>query len=181
MGAKEDFDRAVEMGVLNGIGNGKFDPYGSITRAQFVIVLANLSGEDLSSYSFGEDIPGFSDVSNSAYYAKHLAWAVANGVVSSGDKFNPNQELPREQMCSMMDRYLTNVLGVTDIDVSQVDKFSDDNKISGYAKEAVYRMRALGIVSGNGNNSFDPKGTSERCAASVVAVLFHDNAIVPNT
>ncbi len=174
-------DRAVEMGILNGIGNGKFDPYGYITRAQFVIVLANLSGEDLSSYSFGEDIPGFSDVSNSAYYAKHLAWAVANGVVSSGDKFDPNQELPREQMCSMMDRYLTNVLGVTDIDVSQVDKFSDDKKISGYAKEAVYRMRALGIVSGNGNNSFDPKGTSERCAASVVAVLFHDKAIVPNT
>lgn len=168
-------DRAVELGIFSGIGNNKFDPYGTITRAQFVIVLANISGDDLGGFTLGGDT--FTDVSADAYYAKHLAWAVENGIVAQGGKFNGNQVLPREQMCAMLDRYLTNILGVTYVDVSGVDKFDDDSSISSYAKDAVYRMRALGIVSGMGNNKFDPMGTSQRCTASIVAVLFHDTVI----
>lgn len=175
-----DVDKAVALGFFDGVGNNKFNPGGSITRAQFVKVLASLSGEDLSGYEFGGDIPAFSDVPENAYYYHHLAWAVSNGVVSPAEKFNPSQTLPREQMCVMLDRYLTNVLGVYDIDISDVDKFADDHKISSWAKDAVYRIRALGIVNGVGNNYFDPKGTTQRSSASKVAVMFYEDLIEPN-
>ncbi len=165
-------DRAVALGLFNGDGSGRFNPKGSITRIQFVIVLANMSGEDVGGYSL--DKGAFTDVSPNAYYAKHLAWAVDKGIVDRGGKLSPNQVLPREEMCVLLDKYLTNILGITEVDVSGIETFEYDGSISGYARESVYRMRALGIVSGVGNNKFDPMGTSQRCAASIVAVLFHD-------
>lgn len=170
-------DRAVTLGIFSGDGKGRFIPTGSITRIQFVIVLANLSGADIDSYTLDPD--AFTDVSPSAYYAKHLAWAVENGIVTPGGKLAPNQVLPREEMCTLLDRYLTNILGVTDIDTSGIEEFADDDMISESARESVYRMRALGIVSGVGGNKFDPMGTSQRCAASIVAVLFHDMFLAP--
>ena len=172
-------DRSVALGFFAGTGNNLFNPRGNITRAQFVKVMACISGEDLSGYEFGGDMPAFSDVSPSAYYYHHLAWAVSNGIIAPADKFNPDQLLPREQMCAMLDRYLVNVLGVTDVDISGVDKFADDSGISSYAKESVYKMRALGIVAGGDGNKFNPHGTTERCAASRVAVVFYETLIEP--
>ncbi len=77
-------------------------------------------------------------------------------------------------MCVLLDKYLTNILGITEVNASPVEEFDDDASISGSAKEAVYKMRALGIVTGVGGNRFDPLGTSQRGAACRVAVLFHD-------
>lgn len=165
-------DQAVTLGLFSGNGDGTFNPTGPITRIQFVVVLANLSGEDLSGYTLSEDI--FPDVSTSAYYSKALAWAIDKGIVSLGSKFYPNWVIPREQMCTMLDRYLVNVQGVTEVDTSGSEDFADDGDISEFARDAVYRMQALGIVNGVGGNRFNPQGTSMRCEACAVAVRFHN-------
>ncbi len=170
-------DQAVALGLFSGNGNGKFNPRGSITRIQFIIVLANMSGEDMDGYTL--DKGTFTDASPSAYYARHLAWAVDNGLVVPGGKLSPNRVLPREEMCVLLDKYLTNILGITEVNASPVEEFDDDASISGSAKEAVYKMRALGIVTGVGGNRFDPLGTSQRGAACRVAVLFHDMFLEP--
>lgn len=165
-------DRAVALGLFSGCGNKKFCPVANITRAQFVTVLAAMSGEDMSGYSLPEDI--FTDVPANAYYTRQLAWAAENGIVARASRFNPNQAIPREQMCVMMDRFLSNVLGVTEVDTSMVEKFADDDSISDFAKESAYRMRALGLITGVGDNRLAPKGASQRCAGCVVAVQIHD-------
>lgn len=168
-------DRAVTLGIFSGSGDRKFEPNSDIIRAQFVAVLSNLAKVDLDQYSL--DSGTFTDVPANAYYTRHLAWAVENGIVAPGGKFEPNQVLPREQMCLMLDKFMSNVMGVAPLDVSNVERFSDDNKISPEAKDAVYRMRELGVISGTGNNKFDPAGTSKRCTASTVAVQFHDKVM----
>ena len=48
------------------------------------------------------------------------------------------------------------------------DKFSDDDKISDYAKEAVYYLKEKGIINGRGNNLFEPKGTATRAEAAKI-------------
>lgn len=171
-------DKAVTLKLFNGAGKNTFLPRNEIKRAEFVKVLAQLSGEDLSAYEL-DTSKNFTDVPSNAYYRRHLAWAVSNGIVSPAKKFSPNDTLPREQMCTMLDRYMTKVLGVTDVDTSKIAKFADDSSISSWAKTAVYRMRALGIVNGEGQNRFNPKGTTQRCAASKVAVLFYEKLIEP--
>lgn len=44
--------------------------------------------------------------------------------------------------------------------------FSDDGEISGYAKEAVYTLKAKGIISGRGENEFAPKSGMTRAEAA---------------
>lgn len=51
--------------------------------------------------------------------------------------------------------------------------FKDDNKISKWAKDAVNNVTDLGLMSGVGNNEFDPKGTVTREQLAVVL----DNAL----
>ena len=63
------------------------------------------------------------------------------------------------------------------LDDSQDKLFSDDDKISSWAKTAVYEMRNLGVVSGTGNNAFDPKGTSTRATAATMLVSFYNKVV----
>ena len=45
---------------------------------------------------------------------------------------------------------------------------------SHWACASINEASTDGVINGVGNNKFDPMGTSQRCAASIVAVLFHD-------
>ena len=44
--------------------------------------------------------------------------------------------------------------------------FSDDGEISEYAREAVYTLKARGIISGRGANEFAPKSGMTRAEAA---------------
>lgn len=168
-------DKAVGLGLFSGTSANTFSPNTTLTRAQLVKILANMSGEDTSSYEFGDSIPAFSDVQENAYYYHDLAWAVQAGIVSKGKKFNPSASVPREQLCLM----LSNMAKRYDaaLDGSQDKLFSDDDKISSWAKTAVYEMRNLGVVSGTGNNAFEPKGTSTRATAATMLVSFYNKVV----
>lgn len=170
-------DQAVCLKLFNGTGNKTFSPNTPLTRAQFVKVLASISGENLSGYTL-DTSKLFTDVPANAWYRKQLAWAYSKGIIKPAKKFNPNVVLPREQLCTMMDRYMTNILGV-EVDISKTKKFADDESISSWATDSVYRMRALGIVDGVGGNRFSPKGSTQRSAASKVAVLFYKKLVLP--
>ncbi len=166
-------DKAVSLGLFNGTGNGKFTPNGVMTRGQFVQVLANLSGEDVSGYEYpGEAI--FSDVSQRDYFYHAVVWAVEKGIIDRGSgKFNPKAELTREMMCVMLGRYIDGTLGLPVGSISGDQLFTDDGEISGWAKEYVYALRDMGIVKGAGNNMFNPKITATRAAACSVIIGYY--------
>lgn len=169
-------DKAVGLGLFGGTSANTFSPNTTLTRAQLVKVLAKMSGEDTSGYDFGDKIPAFSDVPENAYYYHDLAWAVQAGIVSSGKKFNPNVSVPREQLCLMLANMAKRYDAV--LDTSTQDKpFSDDSKISAWAKDSVYAMRNLGVVSGTGNNTFDSKGTCTRATAATMLVSFYNKVV----
>ena len=70
----------------------------------------------------------------------------------------------------VLNNYITNVLGST----PEYDGFvfADDSKISDWATEGVYNAYSLGLVSGKGEDTFDPRGNTLRCEAAVVYVKF---------
>ena len=47
-------------------------------------------------------------------------------------------------------------------------EFADDYLISDYAKSFVYGMRSLGVMSGTGDNMFEPKNNATRAMAAKV-------------
>lgn len=91
---------AVENGVTNGTGEGRFSPDDICTRAQAVTLLARLLDGK------AEAAVTFIDVPADAYYAEAVAWAVENGVTKGvgGDKFAPNDKCTRAQIVTFMYR-----------------------------------------------------------------------------
>lgn len=162
---------AVSHGLFAGVGDSNFDPRGSMTRAMFAQVLANLQGLDISEFGGGTR---FSDVSPDAWYNAAVEWAAYLGLVSGvGDNlFDPNAPITREQMAVMLHQFIL-VMGI-ELDMTDIGAtaFTDQASISAWAFEAVALMRATGIVGGRPDGSFDPQATATRAEVATIFAQF---------
>lgn len=153
-----------DLGLMNGMGNGTFQPESTLTRAQMVKILCNFEGiTDLS-----QDVDtGFSDVPAGQWYAGPIAWAVEKGYVNGmGDgTFQPNSPITREQLCTILARYLTDKGFAVD---GTVGTFTDDAEMSDFARESIYFCSTLGLIQGMGDGSFSPKAGATRAQAAAV-------------
>lgn len=137
--------------LMSGIGNRCFSPDTVLTRGMFVTVLGQLAQIDEDAY------PGtsFNDVEIGRWYAPFVEWAAQHGVVSGtgNGRFEPNAPITREQMASIVARYVQST-GATLPTITDPVVFKDMDAVSGWALEGVELMRMTGIISG------DEKGTS---------------------
>lgn len=171
---KDYVDYAVTHSLMSGTSDTTFAPVKTITRAEFVQVLANMSNVDTSNNAVETK---FSDVKSGAWYAAAVKWAADNGIVSgtSDTTFAPTAVITREQMCVMLVNY-AQYKGITlKTDVAKVT-FPDDAKISSWAKDAVYACQMAGIVSGKGTG-FAPVDTATRSEVTVIVSIFHEDYI----
>ncbi len=158
-----------ERGLINGKSATIFDPDGKITRAEFAKILALSSGEDMGDYDHASQ---FTDVGDK-WYRPYINWAYENGVVTGKGSglFMPSDNITREEMAVMMARY-ANSISFNLPETSPLIVFADDGKIASWAKEAVQAMQQAGIITGKGNNNFDPKGNATRAEASKIVSVF---------
>ena len=161
-------DRAVSYGIFRGNGDGTLTPNGKITRAQFVVALANLAGADLSPYQNGTSFDDLNTLPEKMRPA--VTWAYEMGYVSGfgNNTFRPNDSISREQMCLILTKYAE-----LERDSSSA-QFADDSKISSWAKDAVYACRDSGLISGMGDNLFSPQGTATRAQACVIMAKMYE-------
>ena len=87
---------AAENGVVNGVGDGKFEPDGSVTREQMATIL----------------YPDASRVS--AYARAPMQWIVAEGVIGGSrengqDWLNPQGNATRAEVATILMRFIENV------------------------------------------------------------------------
>ena len=157
------------LGFVNGKTNTLFYPGDSITRAEFVTILARMSGENLPAAG-GK----FKDVSEGAYYAQAVAWAVSAGITkgTSETTFSPNSLITREQIATMIARYAT-YKGYSFGVVNTARAFTDQNRISEYARESVLAMQQANIISGYNDGSFKPASNATRAESSKILALIH--------
>ena len=155
--------------IISRMGDGTFNPESNITRAQFVTILAKLSGDDLSVYKTSS----FSDVSSGDWYFKVVQWAYENGIAKGADgKFNPNGYITRQDIAAMIARYSAKVMKCTLPQTNSKVTFTDSAAIASYASEAVTAMQQAGIISGSSDGSFSPTANATRAqTAKMVALL----------
>ncbi len=153
-----------EKGYMQGVGGGLFNPEGSMTRAMVVTVLWRIEGKpDAGSSSF-------SDVPAGEWYADPVAWAESTGVVSGvgGGKFDPDGEITREQLATILYRYCNfKKLDVTE--KGDISGFKDKEKIDSWATGAVAWAVGIGLIKGVTATSVDPLGNATR--EQVAAIL----------
>ena len=102
---------AAANGIVGGVGGGKFDPNGNITREQMAAILyryANKKGFDTSKRG---DLSTFPDkASVSAWATDAIAWAVAEGIINgNGGRLDPQGNATRAQVATILMRFIENI------------------------------------------------------------------------
>lgn len=160
------YARAVEFvsgrGLMNGVGQNKFEPNEPVSRGMVAVILYRLAGSPAS----GGD--PFFDVPRSAWYADAAAWAGWNGVISGygNDTFGGEDPVTREQLVTILWRHM----GCPP--PRQVPAFDDEWLIASYAAEAVDWAQTAKVVTGKDDNLFDPKGATTRAELAVILQRF---------
>lgn len=164
--------KAVEAGYFVGTSENTFSPEKSMTRGMFVTVL----GRYLKAPT--DKVSNFKDVDTTIYYAPYIAWAAEEGIVKgiSDTKFAPEENITREQMSAIIQRTILKLGKELPSGNSQI-KFSDDAKISDYAKTAVYQLVDAGILKGMPDNSFAPNAKLTRAQAAAVMVRLGEKLV----
>ena len=117
----------------------------------------------------------FSDLPNGQYYTGFAQWANIYGIMSgtSSTTFSPNSAIKREDICVLFYNYITKYLGKS-VSTAASSKFTDDANISGYARDAVYAMKNIGVVNGYTNGSFRPQGYATRAEVATMFKFLYD-------
>lgn len=150
---------ASENGVTGGIGENLFGANLPCTRAQIVTFLWRAAGSPEP-----KGMSGFVDVSADAYYAKAVAWAVEQGIVSgtSATTFDPDAVCTRAQSVA----FLYRAFGEK---VNKAAGFSDVSADAYYADAVAWAVEN-GVASGIGGGLFAP---DQDCArGQIVAFLY---------
>lgn len=161
----------LEYALLSGLGDGRFDPNGSMTRSMLVNVLWRIAGKPAPTASVS-----FSDVRAGAWYTDSVLWAAENKVAAGvgNGKFNPNGNVTREQIAVI----LYNFCKYQQIDIASgqsLSGFEDHINVSGWALEAVSWAAVQGYIFGKVNSGtlkLDPQGNATRAEVSSILMRY---------
>ncbi len=156
----------MEEGLFGGVSATTFEPETSMTRAMFVMVLSRLNYADLSPY---EDLTLFTDVPANKWYTGAVNWAASEGIVDGvgGGKFDPDKEINRQEMAKMIIAY-AEYAGDTLPAANAAKTFTDDAKISSWAKDYVNQAQVAGLISGYSDGSYQPLKTATRAEVATI-------------
>ncbi|MGI6254651.1 MAG: S-layer homology domain-containing protein [Acutalibacter sp.] len=166
----------ADKGILSGTGGNRFSPNATLTRAEFVTMLAKstLSSGELSQYNFRGS---FKDVSTSNWCNAFVNWAYETGVATgySGGTFLPNKYVTRQEMAVMI-KNLAQSTGRKFPALNSQTSFQDQSQIASWAKDAVKLCRQAGVINGDaGSNRFRPTQTATRAEAASICYQYLNN------
>lgn len=151
-----------EHNLMNGVGEGRFDPEGNLTRAALATVLWRLEGEPVVNY-----LMQFSDVGDD-WYTEAVRWAASERIMSGyGDGvFGTDDPVTRQDMVTVLWRYAGELAAESETN------FNDAADIAGYASAAVDWAVANGIAGPVSDGTFDPQANAARAQIAVALMGF---------
>lgn len=147
----------VQYAVTQGVGNDRYDPTGSVTRAQmatFLVRLLAVAGDQPA-------VPAttrFSDVDG--VHADNIEALAGAGIAAgvSPTAFQPAGSVTRAQMATFLDRLLASV----DLPLPPAAPAFDDVAPGVTHADAIGRLAAAGVVQGRTVSTYDPTGLVTR-------------------
>ena len=158
-----------EKGIISGDGDGTFAPSRGVTRPEMAKMLVTLA-----EYAPSENGVPFYDVAADAWYRPYVAAAYENGVISGYEdgSFGVQEGITRQEAAALIYRMIQRAEKAEP--AKNPTLFSDDGAIAEWAKEAVYTLSKLGIISGRTAEIFSPSEKLTRAEAAMLLYLARD-------
>lgn len=154
--AKDAITSLYNAGIISGKSSTEFAPNDNITREEFVKIALGVIG---ISPSAGTSV--FGDVDSASWYAPYVNAAVSAGVISgySENMFGVGDNITRQDVAVILNRIHNLASNGNSL------SFTDSIDISDYAKEAVDKLSAAGVINGS-DGRFMPKASCTRAEAA---------------
>lgn len=165
---------AAKTGLFKGTSTYFFSPNDTMTRAMMVTVLHRLAGLP----SPTAENP-FEDVKQDDYYCDAVRWAYGNGIVKgvSDTRFDPDGEITREQMATMLFRYTA----TTDAEMNEraeLSGFPDAAETSDWAVETMSWAVGAQLINGSlGNDNviyLAPGANATRAQVAMILMRYQE-------
>ena len=165
-----DVMAAAGFGYVNGMGNGKYEPYGTTTRAQFAKILAEALDYDPTAYTTS----AFPDVANDHWAMAAIAFCADREIILGYDtgNFEPNKTITRQEAALMLQRAF-------DLQGTESTQYPDDAKIAGWAEDGVYAVKHAGLMKGDADTgNFRPTSTMNRAEMATILMNAHRAGLI---
>ncbi len=160
-------NRLVELNITAGIGNNKFGPNKTVTRAEFVTFLINATGRT--------KIDGYTYSDTEKHWAKqYISAAVDANFIDQGTNFNPNKAITRQEAVEMLCRSI-NLLS----DSIMQTPFADVTENPGYSSTAYKEYLMMGSVD-IVKRYFKPSSNITRAETAAILVNLVDYKASPD-
>ncbi len=156
-----------ENDVMSGTGDAKFNPSMTLSRAQMVQILFNMSGEKVEDY-MGES--EFADVEADSWYTAAVNWASQKGVTAGigGGMFGVKENVSRQQLVKFLYNYFTPEAVETDL-----SDYTDAEEVSDWALEAIQWAVGAGVVSSTSESALVLAPKNPVMRAGTAAMLYN--------
>lgn len=140
----DSVDAMLLSGLMNGTGDGKFEPELSLSRAMVVTMLHRAAGEPEAATAHS-----FTDVPDGFWYSEAIAWAAERKIVLgvTDTTFQPDTPITREQLAAILYRYACAAYLDT-IARAELSAFPDQEMVSEYAQTPLEWAVAVGLING---------------------------------
>ena len=146
---KAALEKAVENGLLNGVGNDMIAPYDTITRSQMGAIIVRAMGAKNQA-----DISKFTDVAKDKWYYSEMAKAVYMRAFEGdgGSNLYPDKEITYQEAFLVLSR----VFDLRYVNENCLDAYADKASVASWAEEGVKKIVSGGYYGGATLNATQP-------------------------
>ncbi len=157
----------VNAGIMNGVGDDRFNPSGKITKAMLVTMLYRLSGDEKVNGVILNDVP------NGTWYTDSCNWAFLKKVARADDVgfFEPKHALSREEFVYIIFRY-ANYKQLDTTPRANLSKYKDLNQVDETYRPAFEWAVKKGIIQGMSATTLSPESGATRAQMATIFMRF---------
>ncbi len=160
--AKEAIYFLSSKNIVNGFPDGSFGINKNLTRAEFATMLSRIEGFDEA-----QELP-FKDVNPDDWYYQGVAFCYSANITNgqTNDTFNPHSKITRQDLATMIYRYL--IYTNKELENAENAVFEDISDCSLYAVKPIKALKQAGIINGFEGNLFKPQNNATRGEAAKI-------------
>ena len=156
-------DVAYNVGLMEGVGDNRFNPDGTLTVAEALKLAAHMESRYL-----GDDFH-LQSVTTQPWYRSSVAYCVASGIITEGEFIDYERPVTRAEMARI---FAATALGRGMPEINSLERVKShlpDVKAGDYAADAIYSLYAKGVFTGtDGQLTFRAEGRLTRAEAAAI-------------